>query len=142
MIPLLGTGVENKKNRHYETKSKNGSRKMQMRISILLPSCNRSTDALLSQWKMLMESRRSVKMNTPTNRSNHRGVPRTKIERMISLRLIHTYGVEDPAGLRCPEFGASGVERREEQHFEIWWISDLQERREGQPRGKTILTSS
>jgi hypothetical protein len=48
--------------------------------------------------------------------------------------LIHTYGVVDPAGLRRPELGASGVERREEQHFEIWWRSDLQERREeGQP---------
>src|ERR1041385_7091014 len=115
---------------------------MQTRLSIVLPSCNRSTDALLSQRKMLMQSRRSVKMNTPTNRSNHRGVPRTKIKCTISLRLIHTYGVEDPAGLRRPELGASGVERREEQHFEIWWRSDLQERREGQPRGKTILTSS
>src|ERR1041385_8568453 len=115
MIPLSGIGVENKKNRHYETKSKNGSRKMQTRLSILLPSCNRSTDALLSQRKMLMESRRSVKMNTPTNISNHRGVPRSKIERMISLRLIHTYGVEDLAGLRRPELGTSGVERREEQ---------------------------
>src|ERR1041385_805325 len=70
---LLGNGVENKNYRHYETKPKNGSRKMQPRLSILLPSCNRSTDALLSQRKMLMESRRSVKMNTPTNRSNHRG---------------------------------------------------------------------
>jgi hypothetical protein len=135
MIPLLGFGIENKKNSGTtKTKPKNGSRKMQTRLSILLPSCNRSTDALLSQRKMLMESRRSVKMNTPTNRSNHRGVPRTKIERTISLRLIHTYGVEDPAGLRRPELGASGVERREEQHFEIWWRSDLQERREeGQP---------
>src|ERR1044071_8029322 len=89
-----------------------------------------------------MESWISVKVNTPTNRSNHRGVPRTKIECTISLRLIHTYGVEDPAGLRRPELGAPGVERREEQHFEIWWRSDLQERGEGQPKGKTILTSS
>ena len=37
MIPLLGFGVENKKIRHYETKPKNGSRKMQTRRSILLP---------------------------------------------------------------------------------------------------------
>ena len=65
-------------------------------------------------------------------------VPRTKIERMISLRLIHTYGVEDPAELRCPELGASGVERREEQHFEVRWRLDLREKREGQPY-ETIL---
>ena len=38
---------------------------------------------------------------------------------MTSLRLIHTYGVEDPAGLRRPELGTSGVDRREEQHFEV-----------------------
>ena len=31
-----------------------------------------------------------------------------KAERTTSLRLIHTYGVEDPAGLRRPELGASG----------------------------------
>ena len=37
MIPLLGFGVENKKIWHYETKPKNRSRKMQTRISILLP---------------------------------------------------------------------------------------------------------
>src|SRR3954470_18607120 len=81
-------------------------------------------------------------MNTPTNRSNHRGVPRTKIERTISLRLIHTYSVEDPAGLRRPDLGASGVERREEHHLEVWWRSDLEERKERQPWGKTILTNS
>ena len=33
--------------------------------------------------------------------------------------MIHTYGVEDPAGLRRPELDASGVERREEQHIEV-----------------------
>src|ERR1041385_7680849 len=118
MIPLLG--IQNrsrKKSGTTKTKPKNGSRKMQTRLSILLPSCNRSTDALLSQRKMLMESRRSVKMNTPTNRSNHHGVPRTKIERTISLRLIHTYSVDDPAGLRRPELDATGVERGEEQTF-------------------------
>ena len=61
-------------------------------------------------------------------------VPRTKIEHTISLRLIQTYDVEDPVGIRHLELGASGVERREEQHLEIWWRSDLQERREeGQP---------
>ena len=44
-------------------------------------------------------------------------VPRTMIEHTISQRLIHTYGVEDPAGLRRPELGAYGLERREEQTF-------------------------
>ena len=78
-----------------------------------------------------MESRRSVKMNTPTNRSNHREVPRTKIERMISLRLIHTYSVDDPAGLRRPELGTSGVERREERHFEVDEIGSNEREREG-----------
>ena len=37
MIPLLGFGVEYKKFRHYEAKPKNGCRKMQTRIAILLP---------------------------------------------------------------------------------------------------------
>src|ERR1041385_2798431 len=104
---------------------------MQTRLSILLPSCNRSTDALLSQRKMLRESQRSVKMNTPTNRSNHRGVPPTKIERTISLRLIHTYSVDDPAGLRRPELGATGVERREEQPFRSVEIGSNDREREG-----------
>ena len=58
-------------------------------------------------------------------------VPRTKIERTISLRLIHTYGVVDPAGLRRLELGAARVERREEKTFGIRWRLDLQERREG-----------
>src|ERR1041384_6221481 len=134
MIPLLGFGVENKKNfGTTKTKPKNGSRKMQTRLSILLPSCNRSTDALLSQRKMLMESRRSVKMNTLTNRSNHCGVPRTKIERTISLRLIHTYSVDDPAGLHRPELGATGVERREEQPFGVMVdIGSNEREREGE----------
>ena len=60
-------------------------------------------------------------------------VPRTKIERTISLRLIQTYGVEDPAGLCRPELGASGVERREDQHSGVWWRLDLREKREGKP---------
>src|SRR3954464_10420039 len=139
MIPLLGFGVENKKKSGTtKTKPKNGSRKMQKRISILLPSCNRSTDALLSQRKMLMESRRSVKMDTPTNRSNHRGVPRTKIERTISLRLIHTYSVDDPAGLRRPELGATGVERMEDQPFGVDLIRSNEREREGEAlRGRT-----
>ena len=78
-----------------------------------------------------MESWRSMKVNTPTNRSNHRGVPRTKIERTTSLRLIHTYGVEDPVGLRCPELGTSGIERREEQHFGAMEIGSNEREREG-----------
>src|ERR1041384_2132744 len=86
-------------------------------------------DALLSQ-RMLLESWRSVKMNTPTNRSNHRGVPQTKIERTTSLRLIHTYGVEDPAGLRRPELGTYGIERREEQHFETMEVGSKERERE------------
>ena len=57
-------------------------------------------------------------------------VPRMKIERTISLRLIHTYGVVDPTGLRHPELGASGVERRKEQPFGVRWILDLMEKRE------------
>ena len=47
-----------------------------------------------------------------------------KIERTISLWLIHTYGVVDPAGLRRPELGAAGVERRR-------WILDLMEKERG-----------
>src|SRR4051812_6834552 len=80
---------------------------------------------------MLMESWRSVKMSTPTNRSDHCGVPRTKIERTISLRLIHTYSVDDPAGLRRPELGATGVERREEQPFGVDEIGSNEREREG-----------
>ena len=70
-------------------------------------------------------------MNNPANRSNHRGVPRTKIERRISLRLIHTYSVDDPAGHRCPELGATGVERREEQPFGVDEIASNEREREG-----------
>ena len=68
-------------------------------------------------------------MNTPTNRSNQRGVPRTKIKRTISLRLIHTYGLDDPAGLLRPELGTSGIERREEQHFETMEIGSKERER-------------
>ena len=57
--------------------------------------------------------------NNPTNISNPREVPRRKIERTISLRLIDMYGVDDPAGLRRPELGATGVERREEEPFGV-----------------------
>ena len=51
---------------------------------------------------------------------------------MISLRLIHTYGVDDPAGLRRLELGATGVERREEQPFGVMVEIEPNEReREG-----------
>ena len=46
-------------------------------------------------------------------------IPSNKIERTISLQLIHTYSVDDPAGLRRPELGATGEERMEEQHFGV-----------------------
>ena len=85
-------------------------------------------------------------MNNPTNRSNpcdsqrtdldHRGIPRTKVERTTSLRLIHTYGVEDPAGLGRPELGTSGVERREEQHFEV---DEIGSKERGQPLGEETI---
>ena len=58
-------------------------------------------------------------------------VPRTMIERTISLRLIHTYSVDDPAGLRRPELGATGVERREEQPFGVDEIGSNEREREG-----------
>src|SRR3954468_24133504 len=80
---------------------------------------------------MLMESWRSVKMSTPTNRSNHCGVSRTKIERTISLRLIHTYSVDDPGGLHRPELGTTGVERRDEQPFGVVEIGSNEREREG-----------
>src|ERR1044072_7862836 len=87
-----------------------------------------------------MESWRSVKVNTPTNRSNHLGVPRTKIERTISLRLIHTYGVEDPAGLRRPALGTSGGERRGGHHLEAMEIASNERQREGAAlRGRSNL---
>ena len=72
-----------------------------------------------------------MKMNNPTIRSNHRDVPRTKIERTIPLRLIHTYIVDDPAGLRRPELGTTGVERREEQSFGVVEIESNKREREG-----------
>src|ERR1043165_846726 len=68
------------------------------------------------------------------------GIPRTKAERTTSLWLIHTYGVEDPAGLRRPELGASGVERGgRSSNFEsmVEIRSNLMRgRRRGQPFGK------
>ena len=88
-----------------------------------------------------------MKMNNPTNKSNpldsprtdldHRGIPRTKVERTTSLRLIHTYGVEDPAGLHRPDLSTSGVERREDQHFKAMEeIGSTRERGRGQPFGR------
>ena len=52
--------------------------------------------------------------------------------------MIHTYGVENPAGLRRPELGAFGVKRREEQQFESMEIGSTREgeRERGQPFGK------
>src|ERR1043165_7375688 len=85
-------------------------------------------------------------MNNPTNRSNPCDstrtdlitvIPRTKVERTTALRLIHTYGVEDPAGLCRPELGTSRVERREEQQFESMEIGSTREgERGGSPSGK------
>src|SRR4051812_46707629 len=89
---------------------------MHTRISILLPFA--TVQRMHSRsGRVLMESWRISKNINPTNRSNPRDVPRTKIERTISLRLIHTYSVDDPAGLRRPELGTTGVERREEKPF-------------------------
>ena len=54
--------------------------------------------------------------------------------------MIHTYGVEDPAGLRRPELGATGVERREEQPFGVVDIgSNERERERGQPFGEEAI---
>ena len=39
--------------------------------------------------------------------------------------------MEDPAGLRRPELGASGIERREEQHFEAMEIGSNERERAG-----------
>ena len=95
-----------------------------------------------------MESWRSVKVYTPTNRSNPCDstrtdlitvIPRTKVERTTSIRLIHTYGVEDPAGLRRPELGTSGVERREEQHFVAMEIRSKEREREGAALGQGAI---
>ena len=49
----------------------------------------------------------------------------------ISLRIGRTYGAADPAGLRHPELGAAGVERREEQPFGVRWRLDLMEKEIG-----------
>ena len=84
-------------------------------------------------------------MNNPMNRSNPCDsirtdlitvIPQTKVERTTSLRLIHTYDVEDPAGLHHPELGTSGIERREEQHFEAMEIRSNEREREGAALGR------
>ena len=87
-----------------------------------------------------MEGWRSVKMNNPMIRSNHHVVPRTKIERRISLRLIHTYSVDDPAGLRRTELGVTGVERREEHPFGVMVeIGSKEKKRGGSSSAKNNL---
>jgi hypothetical protein len=54
--------------------------------------------------------------------------------------LIHTYSVDDPAGLRRPELGATGVERMEEQHFGVDEIGSNEREREGAAlRGRNNL---
>ena len=54
--------------------------------------------------------------------------------------MIHTYSVDDPAGLRRPELGATGVERREKQPFGVMVeIGSNEREREGAAlRGETI----
>ena len=48
--------------------------------------------------------------------------------------------MEDPAGLRRPELGASEVKRREEQHFEAMEIGSTEREREGAAlRGRSNL---
>ena len=54
--------------------------------------------------------------------------------------MIHTYGVEDPAGLRRPELGTSVIERREEQHIEIREIGSKERERGGSPSGKRTIS--
>ena len=47
------------------------------------------------------------------------------------------YGVDDPAGLRRPELGATRVERREEQPFGVWWcIRSKEKERGGSPKAR------
>ena len=56
--------------------------------------------------------------------------------------MIHMYSVDDPAGLRRPELGTTGVERREEQPFGVDEIgSKERERERGQPFGEERPTS-
>ena len=45
------------------------------------------------------------------------------------------YGVVDPAGLRRPELGATGVERREEQPFGDMVVFRSNRKREGRSPG-------
>ena len=53
---------------------------------------------------------------------------------MISLRLIHTWSVDDPA-----ELGATGVERREEQPFGVVEIGSNEREREGAALRQRII---
>ena len=50
--------------------------------------------------------------------------------------MIHTYDVEDPAGLHRPELGSSGVKRREEQHFDAMEIGSTERERKGAALGQ------
>src|SRR4051812_43065898 len=98
-----------------------------------------------------MESWGRLKRCNPSNRSDPCDSPRTDLlqgkrcrspsnkDRTHDLSTVDPHvRCGDPAGLRRPEIGASGVERREEQHFEVWWRLDLREKRDGQPYG-TIM---
>ena len=54
--------------------------------------------------------------------------------------MIHTYDVDDLVGLRCPELGAAGVERREEQPFGVMVEIESNEReREGAALRERII---
>ena len=78
-----------------------------------------------------------ITMLLPRTDLDHHEIPRTKVERTTSLRLIHTYSVDDPAGLRRPELGTTGVERREEQPFgAMEEIGSTRERERGSPSAK------
>ena len=84
LIPLLGFGVENKKNSALRIKPKNRSRKMQMRRSIQLPFATVQRMHSLAA-EDLMEIWRTVQMNNPTNRSNPCDSPRTDLIIVESL---------------------------------------------------------
>ena len=62
-----------------------------------------------------------------------------KVERTTSLRLIHTYSVDDPAGLRRPELGATGD--REEGGAALQGSMDIGSTREerGAAQGQDYL---
>src|ERR1041384_6670661 len=81
-----------------------------------------------------------ITMLLPRTDLDHHEIPRTKVERTTSLRLIHTYGVEDPAGLRRPELGTSGVERGGRSSTSRFSRLDLREgERGGSPGARSNL---